>query len=236
MYDVVALGELLIDFASLGADESGYPTMAAHPGGAPGNFLAALNAFGAKTGFLGKVGDDAFGQLLLSTLKDAGIETKGIVVDPAVFTTLAFVTFDDKGDRSFSFARKPGADTQLHWEEVDQTMIDEAKVFHFGTLSLTDEPCRTATRKAVAYAKEYMALTTEEGYVWGVIRTAMSSVSDLCVIQMQDFLNLGAEARMNFPGTLSDANWTWRAEKGMLTDTLAEKIGKMTRLYNRSHK
>lgn len=154
MYDVVALGELLIDFASLSADESGYPTMAAHPGGAPGNFLAALNAFGAKTGFLGKVGDDAFGQLLLSTLKDAGIETKGIVVDPAVFTTLAFVTFDDKGDRSFSFARKPGADTQLHWEEVDQTMIDEAKVFHFGTLSLTDEPCRTATRKAVAYAKE----------------------------------------------------------------------------------
>ena len=94
----------------------------------------------------------------------------------------------------------------------------------------------SASVDAVAYAKEYMALTTEEGYVWGVIRTAMSSVSDLCVIQMQDFLNLGAEARMNFPGTLSDANWTWRAEKGMLTDTLAEKIGKMTRLYNRSHK
>ena len=94
----------------------------------------------------------------------------------------------------------------------------------------------SASADAVAYAKEYMALTTEEGYVWGVIRTAMSSVSDLCVIQMQDFLNLGAEARMNFPGTLSDANWTWRAEKGMLTDTLAEKIGKMTRLYNRSHK
>ena len=94
----------------------------------------------------------------------------------------------------------------------------------------------SASVDAVAYAKEYMALTTEEGYVWGVIRTAMSSVSDLCVIQMQDFLNLGAEARMNFPGTLSDANWTWRAEKGMLTDILAEKIGKMTRLYNRSHK
>ena len=94
----------------------------------------------------------------------------------------------------------------------------------------------SASVDAVAYAKEYMALTTEEGYVWGVIRTAMSSVSDLCVIQMQDFLNLGAEARMNFPGTLSDANWTWRAEKGMMTDTLAEKIGKMTRLYNRSHK
>ena len=94
----------------------------------------------------------------------------------------------------------------------------------------------TASPDAVEYAAEYMALTEKEGYVWGVIRTAMSSVSDLCVIQMQDFLNLGAEARMNFPGTLSDANWTWRAEKGMLTDTLAEKIEKMTRLYNRAHK
>ena len=94
----------------------------------------------------------------------------------------------------------------------------------------------TATEEAVEYAVEYMALTEKEGYVWGVIRTAMSSVSDLCVIQMQDFLDLGGEARMNFPGTLSDANWTWRAEQGKLTDKLAEKIGKMTRLYNRAHK
>ena len=109
MYDVVVLGELLIDFASRGTDAAGYPTMAANPGGAPGNFLAALNAYGAKTAFLGKVGDDAFGHLLLGTLEQAGIETKGIVVDPKVFTTLAFVTFDDKGDRSFSFARKPRA-------------------------------------------------------------------------------------------------------------------------------
>lgn len=160
MYDVIALGELLIDFASRRVDASGYPTMAANPGGAPGNFLAALNAYGAKTGFLGKVGDDAFGHLLLGTLKEAGIETKGVVVDPTVFTTLAFVTFDDRGDRSFSFARKPGADTQLRWEEVDKTMIDETRVFHFGTLSLTDEPCRTTTQKAVAYAKEQGKLIT----------------------------------------------------------------------------
>ena len=160
MYDVVALGELLIDFASRGTDAAGYPTMAANPGGAPGNFLAALNAYGAKTGFLGKVGDDAFGHLLLGTLREAGIETKGIVVDPDVFTTLAFVTFDDKGDRSFSFARKPGADTQLRWEEVDKSMIEDASVFHFGTLSLTDEPCRTTTQKAVAYAKEQGKLIT----------------------------------------------------------------------------
>lgn len=160
MYDVVALGELLIDFASKSVDDAGYPTMAANPGGAPGNFLAALNAYGKKTAFLGKVGDDAFGRLLLGTLGRSGIETRGIVVDPKVFTTLAFVTFDDKGDRSFSFARKPGADTQLTWDEVDKTLIDQAKVFHFGTLSLTDEPVRTTTQKAVAYAKAQGKLIT----------------------------------------------------------------------------
>ena len=160
MYDVIALGELLIDFASKSVDADGYPTMAAFPGGAPGNFLAALNAYGKKTAFLGKVGDDAFGHLLLGTLNKAGIETRGIVVDPTVFTTLAFVTFDETGDRSFSFARKPGADTQLTWEEVDKTMIDETKVFHFGTLSLTGEPARTTTQKAVAYAKAQGKLIT----------------------------------------------------------------------------
>ena len=160
MLDVVALGELLIDFAAKSADGSGYPTLAANPGGAPGNFLAALNAYGKKTAFLGKVGNDTFGQLLLGSLRDAGIETKGIVVDDSVFTTLAFVTFDESGDRSFSFARKPGADTQLTWEEIDKALIDEAKVFHFGTLSLTDEPVRSATRKAVAYAKTQGKLIT----------------------------------------------------------------------------
>ena len=160
MIDVVALGELLIDFAAKSTDTSGYPTMAATPGGAPGNFLAALNAYGKNTAFLGKVGSDTFGHLLLGTLKAAGIETKGIVVDDSVFTTLAFVTFDEKGDRSFSFARTPGADTHLTWEEIDKSLIDDARVFHFGTLSLTDEPVRTATQRAVAYAKEKGKLIT----------------------------------------------------------------------------
>lgn len=160
MLDVVALGELLIDFAAKESDESGYPTLAANPGGAPGNFLAALNTYGKKTAFLGKVGNDTFGQLLLKSLRDAGIETRGIVVDDSVFTTLAFVTFDESGDRSFSFARKPGADTRLTWEEIDRALIDEARVFHFGTLSLTDEPVRSATRKAVAYAKAQGKLIT----------------------------------------------------------------------------
>ena len=134
--------------------------MAAHPGGAPANFLAALSKFGAKTAFLGKVGNDAFGKLLTATLKKAGIETRGLVMDDTVFTTLAFVTLDETGNREFSFARKPGADTQLAYEEIDLSLIDEATVFHFGTLSLTDEPVRTATCQAVAYAREKGKLIT----------------------------------------------------------------------------
>lgn len=194
MYDVVALGELLIDFASKSVDAAGYPTMAANPGGAPGNFLAALNNFGASTAFIGKVGDDAFGRLLLNTVRQAGIETKGIVVDPEVFTTLAFVTFDDQGDRSFSFARKPGADTMLRWDEVDKELIQNARVFHFGTLSLTDEPVRSTTQRAVAYAKELGKLITydpnlrkplwkseeeaREQILWGLKQADVVKISD----------------------------------------------------------
>lgn len=160
MLDVVALGELLIDFTCLRTDEDGYPTMAAHPGGAPANFLAALAKFGANTALLGKVGNDAFGKMLLATLDKAGIRTKGIVVDNSVFTTLAFVTIDEAGDRDFSFARKPGADTQIRFEELNLSLIDEARVFHFGTLSLTAEPAREATYKAVAFAKAKGKLIT----------------------------------------------------------------------------
>ncbi len=153
MYDVVALGELLIDFTCHSVDQDGYPTMAAHPGGAPANFLAALARFGGKTGLIGKVGADAFGGMLIETLNSAGIHTRGLVSDRQVFTTLAFVTLDAHGDRSFSFARNPGADTCLRAEEVDFEMIAQARVFHFGTLSLTHEPARTATTATVEYAK-----------------------------------------------------------------------------------
>lgn len=155
MYDVVALGELLIDFAQQEVDQSGYPTMKANPGGAPANFLAALNKYGKKVGFIGKVGQDTFGSLLISTLQSASISTQGIIVDKDYFTTLAFVTLDDKGDRSFSFARKPGADTQLTFEEVDKSLLEQTKVLHFGTLSLTDDPMRSTTQKVVAYAKAH---------------------------------------------------------------------------------
>lgn len=194
MYDVTAIGELLIDFASKETDAAGYPTMKANPGGAPGNFLAALNKYGAKTAFLGKVGEDAFGKLLIHTFSEAGIETKGIRTDASVFTTLAFVTFSPDGDRSFSFARKPGADTRLTFEELDLSLIDDARVFHFGTLSLTDEPVRTATQKAVAYAKEKGKMITfdpnlrlplwsspeaaKEQILWGLSNADVVKISD----------------------------------------------------------
>ena len=153
MYDVTALGELLVDFAPVSIDADGYPTLAAKPGGAPANFLAALAAYGAKTALLCKVGTDAFGKLLIQTLKKAGIETAGIVEDSSVFTTLAFVTLDTTGNRSFSFARKPGADICLRFGELELSLIDKARVFHFGTLSLTNEPARDTTKRAAEYAK-----------------------------------------------------------------------------------
>ncbi|QUA53032.1 carbohydrate kinase family protein [Aristaeella lactis] len=157
-YDVIALGELLIDFAPYSTNEAGYPILSANPGGAPGNFLAALTKYGCRTAMIGKVGDDAFGKALVKTLEDAGIATGGIRIDPNVFTTLAFVSLDASGNRDFSFARKPGADTCLTPEEVDEALIADAKVFHFGTLSLTDEPAAGATRHAIELAKRHGAL------------------------------------------------------------------------------
>ena len=193
-YDVVALGELLIDFTCVSADADGYPTMAAHPGGAPANFLAAVTKFGGKTALLGKVGADTFGRLLTGTLEKAGIETRGIVASNDVFTTLAFVTLDAHGDREFAFSRKPGADTQLRFSELELPLIDDAKAFHFGTLSLTDEPARATTYRAVAYAKERGKLitfdpnlrkplwkdldTAKEQMLWGLSQADVVKISD----------------------------------------------------------
>lgn len=158
MKDVVALGEVLIDFACCSADASGYPILAAQPGGAPANFLSALQCYGCSTGFIGKVGDDAFGHLLKITLDSQGIDTQGLVFDPSVFTTLAFVTLDATGNREFSFARKPGADTNLHSSEVAISLLEGARVFHFGSLSLSDEPSRSATQFALSQAKAHRCL------------------------------------------------------------------------------
>lgn len=160
MYDAVAIGELLVDFACQSTDAGGYPVLAAHPGGAPANFLAVLAHYGMKTALLAKVGDDVFGRLLCRTAAQAGIDTVGIVVDGSVFTTLAFVTLDTDGDRDFSFARKPGADMLLRYDELNLSLIDQTRVFHFGSVSMTDEPSRDATRRAVEYARDRGRLVT----------------------------------------------------------------------------
>ena len=160
MYDVTAMGELLIDFPMNGKSEQGNDLFEACPGGAPCNVLAMLNKLGRKTAFIGKVGKDQFGQLLKDTIEEMGIDARGLLLDEKTHTTLAFVhTFPD-GDREFSFYRNPGADMMLTEDEVDYDLIRSSKVFHFGTLSMTDEPVRTATKKALEAAEEAGCLIT----------------------------------------------------------------------------
>ena len=152
-YDVIALGELLIDFTMNGQSEQGNNMFEACPGGAPCNVLALLNKMGKKTAFIGKVGKDQFGTLLRDTIMEAGIDASNLMVDENVNTTLAFVhTFPD-GDREFSFYRNPGADMMLTADEVNPEVVKDTKVFHFGTLSMTHEGVREATKKAVETAK-----------------------------------------------------------------------------------
>lgn len=159
-YDVTAMGEMLIDFTMNGQSEQGNNLFEACPGGAPCNVLAMLNKLGKKTAFIGKVGEDQFGRLLKGTIEELGIETRGLIFDREIPTTLAFVhTFPD-GDREFSFYRKPGADMMLKETDVDYELIRQSRVFHFGTLSMTDEPVKTATKKALETAKEAGCLIT----------------------------------------------------------------------------
>lgn len=150
--DIVALGELLIDFTEAGYGASGMKLFEQNPGGAPANLLTVVSHMGFKTSFIGKVGNDMHGLFLKRTLEQEGIGTDLLIVDDSVFTTLAFVEIDKNGERNFSFARKPGADTQLKAEELNQELLKNCKIFHFGSLSLTDEPAKEATQEAVRIA------------------------------------------------------------------------------------
>ena len=159
-FDVVTLGELLIDFTDNGMSAQGNTMFEANPGGAPCNVLAMLNKLGHPTAFIGKVGKDIFGLKLKSVLEEVGIDTSNLIVDEDARTTLAFVqTFED-GDRDFSFYRNPGADMLLTADEVDGELIKSARLFHFGTLSMTHEGVREATKKAIRIAKENGAIVS----------------------------------------------------------------------------
>lgn len=151
--DVAALGELLVDFTCNGASAQGNPFYEANPGGAPCNVLAMLAKLGKRTAFIGKVGDDQFGHFLRQVGSEVGISMEGLVMDSHSHTTLTFVKTAENGDRDFSFYRDPGADALLTPEEVPEDAIAGAKIFHFGSLSLTGEPVRSATQKAVALAR-----------------------------------------------------------------------------------
>lgn len=153
-YDVLALGELLIDFTENAVSSQGNPMFEANPGGAPCNVLAMLNKLGKKTAFMGKVGQDQFGVMLKKVLDELGISTESLYMDAEVRTTLAFVHTAEDGDRDFAFYRNPGADMMLTETEVGEEIIRNSRIFHFGTLSMTHEGVRAATKKALRIAKE----------------------------------------------------------------------------------
>ncbi|MBR4458635.1 MAG: carbohydrate kinase [Clostridia bacterium] len=179
-FDVVALGELLIDFTENGRSDQGNTLFEANPGGAPCNVLAMLGKLGRRCAFVGKVGDDMFGQLLRGVVREAGICTDALLTDAQARTTLAFVKTMANGDRDFSFYRNPGADMMLTEDELPLDMLWEARIFHFGTLSMTHEAVRRATMKAVATARTAGAVISFDPNLrpplWDTLDTARTQI------------------------------------------------------------
>ena len=158
MTDITAIGEILIDLTQSGRTEQGIPRFDANPGGAPANLAVAASRLGAKTAFIGRVGRDSYGDFLRSTLEQNGVDVSGLSVDPRQHTTLAIVSLDDRGERSFSFYRDPSADVNLCFEDVPVELLADTRVLHFGSVSLTAEPSRSSTLRAAREAKEKGAL------------------------------------------------------------------------------
>ena len=179
-YDVTALGELLIDFTENGVSAQGNPLLEANPGGAPCNVLAMLNCLSKKTAFIGKIGEDIFGKQLMKALQDVGIEPRGLKKSRDVRTTLAFVHTLEDGDREFSFYRNPGADMALEEEDLDETLIKDSRIFHYGSLSMTHEGCRLATRRAIDMAGESGAVLSFDPNLreslWGSLEDAREQI------------------------------------------------------------
>ena len=190
--DVTALGELLIDFTENGVSEQGNPVLEANPGGAPCNVLAMLSKLGHSTNFIGKIGQDMFGTQLEAALKEVGIGTWGLRKDEEVHTTLAFVHTAPDGDRDFSFYRNPGADMMLCENDLREDIITSSKIFHFGTLSMTHDGCRKATKKAIDIAKASGALISFDPNLreplWNSLEDAKKQV--LCGLTHCDILKI----------------------------------------------
>lgn len=201
-FDIVALGELLIDFTYAGTSENGMALFEQNPGGAPANMLTAASHMKMKTGFIGKVGADMHGEFLKQTLVQEGISTAGLIVDDKVFTTLAFVGIGAEGERIFSFARKPGADTMLRPDELNQTLLTDCRIFHIGSLSLTDEPAKDATYEALRIARQAgAAISYDPNYrasLWRDPATAKDEISRL--LPYADFLKVSDEESLLITG------------------------------------
>ena len=181
--DITALGELLIDFTPAGLSEQGMSLFERNPGGAPANMLTAATKLGMKTAFIGKVGQDMHGRFLKETLENVGINIDNLILDDKFFTTLAFVSLDENGEREFAFARKPGADTKICMREINRDMLENTKIFHVGSLSLTADPSRIATYEAVNYAKSKGVLISYDpnyrAALWDGVETAKVRMQSL---------------------------------------------------------
>lgn len=195
MFDIVALGESLIDFTPSGENSQGMALFARNPGGAPANVLAMAAKLGGKTAFIGKVGDDAFGAFLKKTMEDAGVDVRGLRMTREYPTTLAFVQLTPEGDRSFTFYRKPGADVMLAPAEVDRALLRDCRIFHFGSVSLTDEPCRTATLEAAWEAKAAGAMISYDPnyrpFLWDSAERAREAL--LAALPLADIVKVSEE-------------------------------------------
>lgn len=211
MFDVVALGEILIDFTPAGFSPSGNALFERNPGGAPANVAAAVARLGGSAAFIGKVGNDQFGRFLKRVLEENRIDTRGLRFSGEANTTLAFVHLDERGERSFSFYRNPGADTLLTVEDLDLTLIDEAKIFHFGSLSLTHEPSRSACLAAVEHARRAGKVISYDPNwrppLWENDDVARSMMS--LGLEMADVVKL-SEAELELLTGSSDLNWGTR--------------------------
>ena len=200
--DIVALGELLIDFTEAGRGKDGMKLFEQNPGGAPANLLTVASHMGYQTAFIGKIGTDMHGAFLKRTLQNEGIAVEHLIEDDQYFTTLAFVEIDENGERKFSFARKPGADTQLCKDELDETLLAGCRIFHFGSLSLTDEPAKSATLEAIRIAKAAGALISYDpnyrASLWKSEATAVEQMKE--VISFADVMKVSDEESLLLTG------------------------------------
>ena len=218
MIDVVAMGELLIDFTPGGTNSKGMKMFTQNPGGAPANVLAMNARLGGKTAFIGKVGQDAFGTFLRDVLRGERIDTSGLVFDPVTPTTLAFVHLDEKGDRSFSFYRSPGADQMLAPKEVALSLIDDCGVFHFGSVSLTHDPSRSAVFHAAEYAKKQCRLVSFDPNIRPMLwdNTEDTRIQIERAMKYADILKVSEEEMAFLTGTQDlDAGSKCLLDKGM---------------------